>query len=158
MKLAGHLLKHGYEGMVLSPSDGPLHAEYSQMGIPVIILNSILDDARVIVDYLNDHDILFANTILAYRTIHAAHAFQIQGLWWTHESNYGQNTPRYNPGVVQAFNTADAVIFPSVTSSSLYKDFSSQDNYYPIHIGINIEPPAKQSSYLFTKPKDGTFR
>jgi glycosyltransferase involved in cell wall biosynthesis len=158
MKLCEYLNKHGYEGMVLSPLDGPLHAEYSEMGIAVTILDSVLDDARTILDHLNEHDLLFANTILAYRTIHAARAFQIPVLWWIHESNYGQNIARSNPGASQAFNTADAVIFPSVTSSSLYKDFSSQDNYYPIHIGIDIEPPAKQSSDHFTKPKDSTFR
>ena len=139
MKLARYLLKHGYEGTVLSPSDGPLRAEYSEMGIPVTILDSVLDDARTILDHLNEHDLLFANTILAYRTIYAARAFQIPSVWWIHESNYGQELARSRPAIAQAMNLADAIIFPSEATANRYLEYSSQDNYYPILTGIDVK-------------------
>lgn len=143
-EVAKYMAERGFHISVLSPFEGPLHQAYTDAGMQVDILPSVLEDARIILNYLDDHDLLLANTILAFRTIHAAKAFHKSCIWWVHESIFGQNLANSSPSVAQAFDTANAVIFPSQATSDLYTHFSSQSNYYPIHLGLDLQVPCKQ--------------
>jgi GT2 family glycosyltransferase/glycosyltransferase involved in cell wall biosynthesis len=138
-EIARLLREHGYTITVLSPFDGPLRAEYLSAGMQVQVLPSILEDARIILNYLDGHDLVFINTILGFRTVHAAKAFNKPCIWWVHESNFGLEMAGSSTAVAQAFSAADAVIFPSQATADLYAAFSQAGNYFPLHTGLKID-------------------
>jgi GT2 family glycosyltransferase len=138
-EIARYLKSHGFAITVLSPFDGPLRQEYLSAGMQVMVLPSILEDARIILNYLDGYDLVFVNTILGFRAVHAVKAFGKPCLWWVHESSFGLEMARSSQAVAQAFSAADAVIFPSRATASLYSSFSQFDNYFPLHTGLKID-------------------
>ncbi|MFC2025808.1 glycosyltransferase [Chloroflexota bacterium] len=129
----------GYTVNVLSPADGPLREDYHKLGIEVTQVPLLFEDSRAILNYFDGNSLLIANTILSYRTIFSARAFEVPSLWWIHESSFGQDFARTNPMICQALNAADKVIFPSSATADLYRDFGHGTNYHPIHIGKDVE-------------------
>jgi glycosyltransferase involved in cell wall biosynthesis/GT2 family glycosyltransferase len=138
-RVALHLQSHGYTITVLSPFEGPLRQVYEEAGMRVRVLPSLLEDARIILEELKEHDLLLANTILAFRTIHAARAFDKPVVWWVHESTFGQKWAFSSPCVAQAFQQANQVAFPAQAMAELYRSFSTRDNFNAIHTGFDLD-------------------
>ena len=136
--IANFLSKRGYLITVLSPFEGPLREDYENANMRVCVIPSILEDARLVVSYLDQQDLVLANTILAYRLVHAAKAFNKVCIWWIHESGLGQKWAKSLPAVAQALSLSDSVIFPSQATADLYVLNSPRSNYLPIHLGIDI--------------------
>jgi glycosyltransferase involved in cell wall biosynthesis len=113
------------------------------MGIPVIIEPRLLDDARVILFHIDDIDTMLVNTILAWRTVHAARAFNRRCLWSIHESAFGQNLAQEAPAVQKAFQAADLVLFSAQATADLYNNFTNRDNYRIAHTGLDIKIPTE---------------
>lgn len=140
-QVACHLAENGYQITVLSSLDGPLHQDYTQLGITVRILPPMLKDARCIVPHLAGQDLVIVNTILCFRNVHAARAYGKPCLFWIHESTFGQKLARTFPGVADSLHSADIVLFPSQATASLYHEFSDPQHYVSILSGIDYLPP-----------------
>ena len=145
-KLCRSLAGLGYQVTVLSPSDGPLQAAYQSDGLTVHIIPSLLSDARMVLPYLQGQDLVLANTILSYRTVHAAKAANIPVLFWVHESELGQQLCRRSPAAAAAIHQAERVIFPSHATAALYRAFAGANPFTTIHIGIEAAHPSPQGS------------
>ncbi|HSQ17080.1 MAG TPA: glycosyltransferase [Anaerolineales bacterium] len=151
-KLCRSLAGQGYQVTVLSPSDGPLQAAYQSDGITVHIIPSLLSDARMVLPYLQGQDLVLANTILSYRTVHAAKAANIPVLFWVHESELGQQLCRRSPAAAAAIRQAEQVIFPSNATAALYREFASANPFTTIHIGIEAAQPNQKRSVGSSAP------
>jgi GT2 family glycosyltransferase/glycosyltransferase involved in cell wall biosynthesis len=136
--LSKYLSQQGYEITVISPFAGLLQEDYTNIGIDTIIEPEVFDDARVVVKYFNDFDLVFANTILAWRVIHAAKAFGKPCLWWVHESNFGVELASRTPVVAEAFALPDQIVFPSQATADMYKPFQKKNNFNAVHSGIDL--------------------
>ena len=145
-KVCRSLAGQGHQVTVLSPSDGPLQAAYQSDGITVHIIPSLLSDARMVLPYLQDQELVLANTILSYRTVHAAKAANIPVLFWVHESELGQQLCRRSPAAAAAIHQAERVIFPSHATAALYRAFAGTNPFTTIHIGIEAAQPSPQGS------------
>ncbi len=141
--VAGYLKEHGLTIRVISPVAGPLGERYEAMGIPVTIEPRLLDDARVILFHIDDIDTMLVNTILAWRTVHAARAFNRRCLWSVHESAFGQNLAQGEPAVQKAFQAADLVLFSAQATADLYQAFTNRANYRVAFTGLDIRIPAE---------------
>src|SRR3990172_3078146 len=137
--LAEHLLASGYRLTVLSPLDGPLHERYTRKGVPIVIERAALDDARVTAVLLPECDLVLVNSIVAWRAVYAARAFQKPCLWWIHESRFGQEYAGRIPWVGRAFSVADRVIFPSSATAAQYAAYLAADNFLSLHTGFDVE-------------------
>jgi glycosyltransferase involved in cell wall biosynthesis len=132
------LAQIGYQITVLAPEDGPLHENYLESKIPVLILPSLLKDARVVLPYMQDQDVVLLNTILCYRVAHATKASNLPLLFWVHESSFGQQVCQTLPGAANAIRVADRLVFPSHATANLYTEYSDTENHRVIHSGVNI--------------------
>jgi glycosyltransferase involved in cell wall biosynthesis len=139
-QICAALARKGIQITVLSPEDGPLHQEYLHIGVSVHILPSLLKDARIVLPYLQGQDLVLLNTILCYRVAHAVKASNLPLLFWVHESTFGHQICRANPGAKSAIAITDRLIFPSHATSRLYLEFGPSENHRVIHSGINITP------------------
>jgi O-antigen biosynthesis protein len=139
-EVARYLQDQGFDITVLSPFDGPLREDYMSAGMQVSVLPSILEDARIILNYLDGYSLVFVNTILGFRAIHAAKAFDKPCIWWVHESTFGLEMAKSSKVVAEAFSAADAVVFPSKATADLYAAFSQAENYISLHSGLKIVP------------------
>ena len=156
--VAQHLKTQGYDLKVISPADGPLREHYSAMGVPVIVEPRLLDDARVILSHMDDRDTLMVNTILAWRAITAARAFNRRSLWWIHESSFGYQLAQAKASVSKAFQAADLVMFPSMATASLYREFTNRENFRVAYSGLRIDKPVEiTSNPKLKKRKDELF-
>jgi len=148
-QIARSLAKRGHPVTVLSPFDGPLHQACLEDGMAVHILPSLMKDARVALPYMVGQDLVIANTILTFRTIHAAKASGLPALFYIHESGFGQNQCRTFPGVAAAVRGADRLIFSSNATASLYNEFSDPQRLAILYTGLEFAPPDPQT---FTPP------
>jgi glycosyltransferase involved in cell wall biosynthesis len=115
---------------------------------------SVLTDARVVLKYLKDYDLLIANTILAYRTIFAAAAINKPSLWWVHESTFGLEFINQHPTVGQALTLADTVLFPSKFNQEQYNKYSNHGNFHFIWTGVDVEWPAEVTDISVSQQQD----
>jgi glycosyltransferase involved in cell wall biosynthesis len=83
------------------------------------------------------------NTILAWRVIHAARAFNRRSLWWIHESTFGHQLAKTKASVSKAFQAADLVMFPSMATANLYREFTDRDNFRVAYSGLRIDRPVE---------------
>jgi glycosyltransferase involved in cell wall biosynthesis len=150
-RIAKDLSEKGYQITVVSPFDGPLRDAYLKAGMQVLVIPSLLEDARLLLSNISGHDLVFANTIVAFRAVHAARAYGRPCLWWVHESAFGQRWALSSQTVAQAFETAETVMFPSQATADFYLDFSQQDNYHPIHYGLDF--PDRETETPFERKK-----
>ncbi|MCC6188024.1 MAG: glycosyltransferase [Anaerolineales bacterium] len=133
--LARYLLAAGYALAVLAPRDGPLRQDLEAAGIEVQIDPATLDDARAVADRLPGFGLLLANTILAWRAVHAARARQVPCLWWIQESGFGQTLAQRTPALAQAFGAADRVMFASAFTAGLYAPYLRPDQQVVLTAG-----------------------
>jgi glycosyltransferase involved in cell wall biosynthesis len=143
LEMAKFLDKMGWQVTVLSPTEGTLHESCDQANIKVELVASLLSDARLLLPYLAEADLVMANTILTYRMIHAAQACGVPSIWWIYESRFGSEFVRDHPGAAQALQAAEAVIFASENTRSLYQDFLRKDNVHTIYTGIDVRPASR---------------
>ncbi len=136
---------------MLSPTEGSLHESCDQANIQVELVASLLSDARLLLPYLVETDLILANTILTYRMIHAAEAFGIPSMWWIYEFGFGAQFTKDHPAAAQAMQAADAVIFASENTRSLYEEYVGQENAHTIYTGIDVPAPMRESC---SKPID----
>lgn len=138
MELAMTLQKAGYQLSVISPSEGPLSADYRQAGIPVEIIPSALDDARLILSSIVKCDFVMVNTIVCWRLIYAAHAMGKKVIWFIHEGRLGQALINENVGMQQAFKTVDFIFFPARLVEKLYEKYLPGKNYQVLPYAIQV--------------------
>jgi O-antigen biosynthesis protein len=136
--LAAHLSQLGFKMKVLSPLDGPLAAEYHKLGVETVIEQQMLNDVRFILPHLEGADLVWANTILTWRAISAARAFNRAGIWWLHESTFGQKLLARYLMVPPTFAAANAVVFPCQTTADQYHSYNVKDNFQPIYWGLDL--------------------
>ena len=136
--LAKYLVAHGYSVTVLSPNEGPLYEHYMREHIEVILEPAVIDDARVTFSLLKEYGVVIVNTIVAWRSVHAARAYPRPCIWWIHESSYGQQFMRTHEHVLAALQAANKVVFPSRATADLYARFGSKDHFVPIHTGLDL--------------------
>lgn len=137
--LAQYLKKQGYILQVICPVDGLLRNDYLNDQIAVEVVPRLLEDARVVLPYLNDADIVLCNTILTWRVVYAARAFARPCLWWVHETDFGVELASKHPKIAQAFEAASQVVFPSQATANRYRHFSRYQNYYALLHGFDVD-------------------
>lgn len=140
-KLACFLARQGHPVTVLSPYEGPLPQDHLEPGMQVHVLPSLMKDARVALPYMQGQDLVVANTILTFRTIHAAIASGIPALFYIHESHFGQHQCRTFPGVAAAVRGADRLIYSSYATASLYDGFTDPQRLSILYTGLEFTPP-----------------
>lgn len=82
------LKQANYDILVLSPVDGPLKQQYLDEKISVII-DPILYDSENWLLLASDFDMIFANTVVLYKSIELLNNLDIPVLWWIHDSRFG---------------------------------------------------------------------
>jgi len=141
LDLAKFLDSSDWQVTILTPTEGTLLDSCQKANIRVEVVSSLLSDARLLIPYLADADLIISNTILTYRLIHAAKAFGVPSIWWIHESNFGLKFAQEHPGVIQAMKAANTVIFPSENIRRLYSEALYQttepENFITIYTGIH---------------------
>lgn len=138
--LARHLLAAGFAPAVLAPVDGPLRQDLEAAGIEAQIDPAALDDARAVIRRLPGFGLVLANTILAWRAIHAARAVQAPCLWWIQESGFGQALAQRTPAVARAFGAADVVMFASAFTAGLYTPYLRPEQQVVLTAGPERQP------------------
>lgn len=151
--IAKYLQRRGFSPYLLSPVDGPLREEYSQLGINIHITPHILRDARVGAAWCERADVVLANTILSWRIVFSAKAVGVPCFWWVHETNFGVNFVHKHPEITEALETATQVIFPSKYTSSQYLPFASGVNFITLHYGIDTPTQLPGSVPLIYKAR-----
>ncbi|MGB3700041.1 MAG: glycosyltransferase [Anaerolineales bacterium] len=137
--LARYLLNQGYGITVIAPIHGPLQEQFEQIGAEVIINPLILRDAREVLRYLNNCDLLVANTILSWRAIYSAKAISKANAWWVHESQFGLDYADQYPHVAGAFQAADVLVFPSRQTADIYSHQSGDRHVEILHNGLDTD-------------------
>jgi GT2 family glycosyltransferase/glycosyltransferase involved in cell wall biosynthesis len=149
--LAAHLTEYlcaqGHRVTVLSPKPGPMREEFEARGAQVVVSPAALTAAYAMPDLFARHDVVLANTVLAWRTVISARAAGLPCVWMIHESNFGQHYARSHPSIVQAFAAATCVAFPSLETEGRYRDFHIPRSKI-IHYGIN---PLTARTQVFEK-------
>ncbi|OQY34963.1 MAG: hypothetical protein B6243_05165, partial [Anaerolineaceae bacterium 4572_5.2] len=143
--LARYLKSKGYQITLFSPKDGPLRSKYDEIGVDVKIDPAILDydklrgDAIAVAQAMQDYEIVVANTILTWTTIHVARALQKPSVWWIHESGRGKDLVASRPEIATAFAAVDAIIFPAQVTASLYTNLIQKDNSFVMPHGLDLD-------------------
>lgn len=75
----------GAQISVLSLLDGELHAELDALGIPVEIEDEIFKKRAGFYELARAHDMVIANTLIAYQAIHVLNGTDLPVVWWLHE-------------------------------------------------------------------------
>jgi glycosyltransferase involved in cell wall biosynthesis len=144
MELAIGLQKAGYQLSVLSPADGPLAADYRQAGIPVEVISSALDDARLILPSIVKCDFVLVNTIVCWRLIFAARAMGKKVIWFIHEGRTGQVLVDENASLQQAFKAVNFIFFPSQLVKKFYEKYLQGKNYQVLPYAIQTPTITQQ--------------
>lgn len=143
---ASYLVQQGFGITVISPITGPLQDKLEQIGVEVIINPLILRDARQVLRYLGNCDLLLGNTILSWRSIYAARAWSKPCVWWIHESQFGLDHIAQYPQVEGAFQAADLIVFPSRQTADIYTSQLDGQPYEVVLNGLNLKKIASQIS------------
>ncbi len=80
-----YFIERGYYPVVTSPVDGPLRQEFLDMGVPVIIDESIINGHWSFEHFARNFDLIIVNTIAASNAIKALSNSLPPVIWWVHE-------------------------------------------------------------------------
>jgi glycosyltransferase involved in cell wall biosynthesis len=117
-------LKTNYDITVVSKADGELRKELQRADIQTEIVANVLSDLNVTTNLLDNFDVLFANTLNTYFSIHAAHRSSKPSIWYIHEGHFGlQFLKTYAPAMEQAFPLASRVVMPCQFAHDLYAEW-----------------------------------
>lgn len=139
-ELAKYLVRTGYEVALYSPKDGPTRKIFESYNIPVIIESTQVNPSSNVIDIVRQilcSDLVIANTIISYRAIFAAKAFDRLVIGWVHESKSGVDYCTQFPEMGRALALANALVFPTYATSELYQQFvdTTQVNVIPVGQG-----------------------
>jgi glycosyltransferase involved in cell wall biosynthesis len=113
-------------------------------------------DAFSLADAVAAHDLIIANTLVAWRAIHLAKAFGKPSLLWVHESHWGSSVARTYPPVAAALAQADHVVLPAQVLIELYRDFLVEGRYSVLPYGL--DPAMLQIGDIPTMTKNDRLR
>jgi glycosyltransferase involved in cell wall biosynthesis len=154
-RLAKHMQKQGYEVQVVCSVDGDLKKDFLAHDIPVTISPHLLQDARATIPLLYDVDVVLCNTILTWRVIYAARAFNRTAVWMLHETHMGVAWATEQPFMGRALRAADQVVFPSETTANLYRDFfPPQQELLFLHAGLDVNTELEVTTAVIDKQPD----
>lgn len=137
LHVARFLIGRGHSVTVGSPKEGRLRESFEEAGARVVVNPLFLGAPNALVDFVGEHDVIIANTILAWRAVLVAKSCGRGVLWLIHESKFGENLVRQFPAAGRALAWADAVVFPSRETATLYRDFDGA-NHRVIHYGLDL--------------------
>ena len=143
---------------VLSPSDGPLRAQFESSGIRVIIADiagvftapseeatrSAIQTLSHTYDFAA-FDLVIANTFTTFWAVHAAKSAGKPVLLYVHESTTPDNfyLSRVPPWIVslaeEAFGAADAVSFTTASTRSYHLDYAPSLNHWLTSGWIDVD-------------------
>jgi GT2 family glycosyltransferase len=138
LHLVRHLCANGHTVTVVSPKPGRMLEDFEEAGARVLIEPLVVGAPHAAADLFAAHNVVIANTILAWRTVMAARAAGRPALWIIHESAFGEKYVREHPSAVRALATADIVVYPSRETADHYRDFDG-GNHAVVHYGL-VEP------------------
>ena len=151
-KLAQYFREQGYEVQAVCSVDGDLKQDYLASNIPITILPHLLQDARAVLPLLYDVDLLVCNTILTWRVIYAARAFNRPTFWLLHETLFGQALAKEQPRIGLALKAATQIIFPSQTTAELYREyFPPPHTMCYVHAGLDVDVHLQPTEPIFEK-------
>lgn len=151
--LATYLVGKGYFITIISPQEGELITKYKEVGIPVIIDASILENPSSGTEkFLANFDLIVANTILSWRLVHLSKKIGIKVIWFIQETGFGIQLSYNDKNISKSFNLADSVMFLTHAQANMYKDFI-KDKFQVVYPGI--ENPDLQNNF---KHEEGKFR
>ncbi len=144
--LAKQLKIQGFGVAIISPIHGPLQEELEKHGIEIIINSLILRDAREVIRYLENADLVLANTILSWRAVYSAKSCVKPCIWWVHESQFGLDYIAQYPQSSGAFHAADVLVFPSQQTANIYESNLPGEQVEVIHNGLDTKELDRQES------------
>ncbi len=141
---------------VISPSDGPLRAEYEKAGISVEIRPALIG-ATDSADHLErelralagriaggDFDCLHANTLQTFWAVLAARRVGLSSVWSVHESEpwktyFGDLPPSVGGAALASLAAPYRVVFASRGSLDVWEDFNTQANFTRIPTPLDLD-------------------
>jgi glycosyltransferase involved in cell wall biosynthesis len=133
------LVRRGCFVTVVSAAAGELQETYKSEQIPLIIDPLVIVSPEALHKLIGNYDLVFANTIMAWRLVLAAKALQRPVLWVIQEGDFGVDMVRGNHQIREALNLADRVVFASPQTRAKYDQFASRDNFSSLLFGV--DPP-----------------
>ena len=88
LNVAKFAVKNQFFPVVLSFKDGPLRKQYEEMGITVIIDESVEGCSWILKKFIRNFDIVFVNTVVCYPVIELLKDSLPKVYWWLHEGEY----------------------------------------------------------------------
>lgn len=151
------LVDHGsVKATIVSPSDGPLRADFESAGFKVHVLNdpSAMNDEYAVSTTLETvgdvfkhlgADVVLANTLVTFWAIAGASAAGIPSIWCQHESEPWNTYFDYLPPAARrvaygAFAQAYRVLYVAEATRRAWRDVETRGNLQVIRYGI---PPQR---------------
>jgi glycosyltransferase involved in cell wall biosynthesis len=143
---AEHLARAGHRvsALQLIPDSGPLRDAYLACGVE-LPEHLAIDRSMVVI----------CNTVPAAQAV-AAVAPNARTIWWIHEGEIGASLLTANPGSIEAFSRAAAIIFPSATiRDRVYRPFLSGVPEQRLHVvPPGLDWPAPDDAKSAESPPD----
>ena len=139
---------------VISPQDGPLRADYEQVGIPVKIVTPLDTSSKAEFERGVDElartfrelgpDVICASTLQTFWVIAGAHAAGIPAVWNVHESEPWQGYYEFLPPDVRTsayrcFAYPYRVVFGSRATRRVWEPLNDHHNFTAIYNGLDID-------------------
>jgi glycosyltransferase involved in cell wall biosynthesis len=146
LELAVRLQERGrIAPVIVSPSDGPLRAEYEARGIEVQLVRNPfqggLDDAIERIRQMRP-DLVYANTVLGFYAIEAAQRTRVPSIWNVRESEPWTSLFGDAPAVIERAKRCFAhpyrVVFVADATRQLYQPYATRHNFATIHNGLDL--------------------
>jgi glycosyltransferase involved in cell wall biosynthesis len=130
-----------FDILVASPFDGPLRQHFLARQIHAIVAPNLHQDINIAGALLLSYDAVFANTIVSFLPIHAAHQLHKPSLWYLHEGQAAGYFCKTFPGIVPAFGLATRIVVPCKFSQSFYHAVRPFTDLVPYGIEFRESPP-----------------
>ncbi len=121
---------------LFSPCSGELLEDYRALGILCVVDPLVLQAPNAFRKIIDDHDVIVVNTIVCWQIVLEAKRLGKSVLWLVHEGAFGYELAVHNPGIREALNLADIVVFPSNSADERYQKLLRGDNFRVINYGI----------------------
>lgn len=77
--------RHGYQLEVITMMDGELRRDIEEMGVPLTVQEHFLQQSEAFFAYAGEFDLVVANTLVTFETVHLLKYLKVPVLWWLHE-------------------------------------------------------------------------
>jgi GT2 family glycosyltransferase len=132
---AGYLVNKGFNVYLISPIDGPLSEKLLDIGVNVIIDNTIYWGCNT--HLFDDFEFIVVNTIVIYNIVNYCEKRKIPVYWIIHESKFGYDLALNNREVQNALFAAKIVIFHHEETINKYVNYFKLSNAKLITLGTN---------------------